>query len=58
MSTGAEFALARRAVATPTTDQLAAAALGLYPSYRNPADGERMDVFAAIDFLVDALNGA
>ncbi|WOS66441.1 capsular polysaccharide export protein, LipB/KpsS family [Sinorhizobium fredii] len=58
VSTGAEFALARRAVARPTAEQLTAAALGLYPSYRNPADWEPMDVFAAIDLLVDALHGA
>ncbi|MEY9784311.1 capsular polysaccharide export protein, LipB/KpsS family [Sinorhizobium fredii] len=58
VSTGAEFALARRAVARSTADQLTAAALGLYPSYRNPANWEPMDVFAAIDLLVDALNRA
>jgi capsular polysaccharide export protein len=52
----AEFALARRAVARPTADQLTAAVLGLYPSYRNPADWKPMDVFAAIDLLVAVLD--
>ncbi|WP_018237108.1 capsular polysaccharide biosynthesis protein [Ensifer sp. BR816] len=51
-------ALARRTVARPTADQLTAAALGLYPSYRNPANWELMDVFAAIDLLVAALQRA
>ncbi|THK34588.1 capsular biosynthesis protein, partial [Ensifer sp. MPMI2T] len=36
----------------PSVDQLTAATLGLYPSYRNPKDWQPMDVFAAIDFLV------
>ncbi|MCA1404112.1 capsular biosynthesis protein [Ensifer sp. IC3342] len=48
----AEAALARRAGARPSVDQLTAATLGLYPSYRNPKDWQPMDVFAAIDFLV------
>ena len=55
---GAEFAMARRALARPTADQLTAAALGLYPSYRNPADWKPMDVFAAMDLLVGALSKA
>ncbi len=50
--------LARRAVARPTADQLTAAALGVYPSYRNPADWGPMNVFGAIDLLVGALNRA
>ncbi|APG95031.1 capsular biosynthesis protein [Sinorhizobium americanum] len=51
VSPGAEFALARRAVARPTADQITAAALGLYPSYRDPEDWRPMDVFTAMDLL-------
>ncbi|OAP39861.1 capsular biosynthesis protein [Sinorhizobium glycinis] len=51
-------AAARRAVAKPTADQITAAALGLYPSYRNPADWEEMDVFSAIDLLIATLDRA
>lgn len=54
----AEPALARRATARPSIDGLTAAALGLYPSYRNPANWEPTDVFGAIDSLVTALDGA
>lgn len=48
-------ALARRATAKPSVDQLTAAALGHYPSYRNPTSWEPMDVFTAIDLLVAEL---
>lgn len=47
--------VARRAKAGTSVDQLAAAALGLYPSYRNPITWEPMDVFSAIDLLVAEL---
>lgn len=49
-------ALARRADARPSVDQLTAATLGIYPTYRNPKNWQPMDVFAAIDFLVAELD--
>ncbi|OHV79762.1 capsular biosynthesis protein [Ensifer sp. LCM 4579] len=50
----AQAALARRA-ARPSIEALTAAALALYPSYRNPATWQPMDVFGAIDLLVAAI---
>ncbi|MDK1385215.1 capsular biosynthesis protein [Sinorhizobium sp. 8-89] len=57
-SGSAVTALARRAGARPSIDQLTAATLGLYPTYRNPENWQPMDVFAAIDFLVAELETA
>ncbi|WP_373414056.1 capsular biosynthesis protein [Ensifer aridi] len=54
----AKPALARRASARPSVDQLTVAALGLYPRYRNPANWEPIDVFAAIDLLIAELGQA
>ncbi|WEX74937.1 capsular biosynthesis protein [Sinorhizobium numidicum] len=54
---GAKAALVRRSTARPSVDQLAAAALDAYPSYRNPSNWEPMDVFAAIDLLAAEVHG-
>ncbi|MCA1491277.1 capsular biosynthesis protein [Ensifer sp. NBAIM29] len=51
----AQAALARRAAARPSIDALTAAALALYPSYRNPVTWQPMDIFEAIDLLVAAI---
>lgn len=50
--------VARRAKAGTSVNQLAAAASGFYPSYRNPITWEPMDVFSAIDLLVAELERA
>ncbi|ASY65478.1 Capsular polysaccharide export system protein KpsC (plasmid) [Sinorhizobium sojae CCBAU 05684] len=53
----AQAALARRA-ARPSIEALTAAALALYPCYRDPATWQPMDVFGAIDLLVAATERA
>lgn len=57
----AKATLAGRRTKLRSVDQIAAAALSLYPTYRDPADWRRMDVFQAIELIVaqqKALAGA
>jgi len=51
-----QAALVRRGVARPSIDALTAAALGLYPCYRDPQTWKAIDVFAAMDLLVSTLD--
>ncbi len=45
-------ALAGRRTKRRTVDQIAAAAFSLYPTYRDPADWQEIDVFRAIELIV------
>ncbi|MGG6893837.1 capsular biosynthesis protein [Rhizobium sp. BR 315] len=44
--------LAGRRTKRRTVDQIAAAAFSLYPTYRDPADWQEIDVFRAIELIV------
>ncbi|NLS20838.1 capsular biosynthesis protein [Rhizobium sp. P40RR-XXII] len=48
----AKAVLAGRRTKLRTIDQIAAAALSLYPTYRDPADWREIDVFRAIELIV------
>ncbi|TXI02740.1 MAG: capsular biosynthesis protein, partial [Rhizobium sp.] len=44
--------LAGRRTKRRTIDQIAAAALSFYPTYRDPADWQQIDVFQAMQLIV------